>query len=1182
MYQLLMVTVLSFLGMVESTTAEGLIGNAGYEKGAESWTWFPSGGVRAERFIDGRVKENGRQSIRLSNKSSYEGNVFALLHQTVEGLKSDTLYRISLWCKGQGNTNENWFGGGPKWALRCKFPEGDFDWQWKFIDYRTGPKETTFQVIAGLESPVKALWVDEVTMTEVTGNEPMVLPVRVVKGLAPSLRFYPVTTSSSRHRPTVKVRSATDSAFGVDVQVSRDSDHLIFDLDVRDANVDPVVAGESLYLSDSIQMAIDTKPHEFKRSYTQSCYELGFAFLPSGSVAHYAWQTGSQSSFDFSQVKATGQRNTDGYNLQIVIPWEALSLDPAKLPSSVGVDILVNDGSKGRRFVEWTPGIGWGKRPDQYARLLLTSNTQYVILDQRDYEDTDWIQGVWAEYARMDLPAGPLTVSVVSPLEKSISLFETTLPAVLAGSTRQVQFVYPASLLKDQGEYRLVSEPGHSSEVTFSRFNISQQITLKVKEISARMDLIRRVILTTPEVKTDSYVTSGLAVAERFFPRMKNYKLNDKTQAQWALLQVAEMEEVLNHLERNIKRAQESGVIRVSRPTGDAVELRNGIFYTQTRTGDDSKTEKIRPVFLMGFCGWEELIRDFSIVRDLGFTLSDIERSPAWDMQPDGTLKEGGKILLDALDAAKVNGIKADVSVCPHGLPDWLMSSDPEISPVQGGGFVRYNIDHPRAREVLGQWITALTGAAKGRDSLFSFFISNEPVYGHSGRDTYSRPEWIAFLQKRHQNIQALNNVYQTKYASFDEVPVPAIAMPSTVELRRAYYDWCCFNQEHFARWHAWINGIVKSKIPKAYTHSKVLPHAWSQGSFQEGIDPELICGITDLAGNDSYFYYDGGAYAYQWQGQEIWYELLHSFRGQPVLDSEVHFLREVPEPVATPAACTRAMIWQGALHHRVAAEIWGWSDVQSGGLEGNITQHPANLYAAGQAALDLNRLAEPVAAVNQAKPDVALLFSMSSVFWQDDYYEAVKEIYTGLNFMGKSVTFVSERQLAGRTLPPVDAIIVPQATHVNDATVAVLAKYVQSGGKLLLAGKESLMLNEYHQRRTLPKELSKLSQMAVEKDEQHISLVMEEWLMKSGTSVTHLKDVATGKSCWGVEYRIVPWQGGMLVPLMNLLTESRTIQVPIKGTAVDLMSGEKIDLSHVTLEPMQPRMLEVKNANTR
>jgi hypothetical protein len=1176
-YYFLFAFVLGGLGWVDASRADNLIKNAGFEEDVSSWVWFSSGGVQAEKFIDGQVKEAGKQSVRLSNKSSYQGNVFALLHQTVDGLKPNTVYRISLWCKGRGNTGENWFGGGPNWATRCKFPAGDFDWQWKYIDYRTGPKETTFQVIVGLESPVTALWVDGVEMEEISPSEPKVLPARVIKGLASDLRFYPVTVSPDRNMPAVKVRSATDLAFGVDVQVSRDSECLIFDLDVHDETAGPAVSGESLYAYDSVQLAIDVLPQEFKNSYTQSCYELGFALLPSGSVAQYAWQTGSQGSFDFSRVKATGQQHKGGYRLQIAIPWKTIGVDPAKLPSSVGVDILVNDGSKGRRFVEWTPGIGGGKRPDQYARLLLTPSTQYVILNQREYEDTDWIQGVWAEYARTDLPAGPLTVSAVSPSGKSIRLFETTLPVALAGTTRQVQFVYPAGLLKEQGNYRLVYTPGRSDDVNFLRFNLSQQITLKVKEISTRVDIIRREISKMPEIKADSYVTAGLAVAERFLPRMKNFNLNDKARAQWALLQVTEMGEVLDRLERNIKRAQESGAIRVPCLTGETVELHNGIFYTQTRVGDDSKTEKIRPVFLMGFCGWEEMIRDYAIVRDLGFTLGQIERSPAWDMQPDGTLKEDGKILRDALDAAKVNGLKTDVAVCPQGLPDWLLSSNAEIGKIEGAGFVRGNIDHPQVREVLEKWLNLLTGVTKGKWASFSFLISNEPAYGQSGRDVYSRPQWIAFLQKRHKDIQTLNSLYQTKYASFDEVPVPALAMPSTVEVRRAYYDWCCFNQEHFAGWHAWLNQIVKSKCPKAYTHSKILPHAWNQGSFQEGIDPELICGITDLAGNDSYFYYDGGAYAYQWQGQEIWYELLHSFRGQPVLDSEIHFLREVPEPVAVPSACTRAMIWQGALHHRVAAEIWVWSDVQFGGMEGNITLHPANLYAAGQAALDLNRLAEPVAAINQAEPDVALVFSMSSVFWQDDYYEAVKKIYTGLNFMGKSVTFVSERQLAGGMLPRVGAIIVPRATHVNDATVAALEKYVQGGGKVLWAGEENLMWNEYHQRRDLPRGLAKLAKISIDGDEQNVSRAIDEWLLKEGITITHLKDAATGKACWGVEYRIVPGQGGTLVPMMNLLTEARTVQLEVKGIAVDLLTGEKIDLSHVSLEPMQPRLIEVK-----
>src|SRR5262249_26069602 len=155
-----------------------------------------------------------------------------------------------------------------------------------------------------------------------------------------------------------------------------------------------------------------------------------------------------------------------------------------------------------------------------------------------------------------------------------------------------------------------------------------------------------------------------------------------------------------------------------------------------------------------------------------------------------------------------------DWLLSPHYFPEWAFAQAPGV---RGGGpgFIGFNIDHPVARKVVGDFASKMSKALKKESALFTICLSNEPVYDQSGRNAESRSEWIAWLKKTHGNIEALNELYGTSYTNFDSVPVPAIGLKSTVPENRAYYDWVRFNQQHFADWHAWMRGVLKQNLPE-------------------------------------------------------------------------------------------------------------------------------------------------------------------------------------------------------------------------------------------------------------------------------------------------------------------------------------------------------------------------------
>ena len=111
------------------------------------------------------------------------------------------------------------------------------------------------------------------------------------------------------------------------------------------------------------------------------------------------------------------------------------------------------------------------------------------------------------------------------------------------------------------------------------------------------------------------------------------------------------------------------------------------------------------------------------------------------------------------------------------------------------------------------------------------------------------------------------------------------------------------------------------------------------------------------------------------------------------------------------------------------------------------------------------------------ATPHIAILYTRNSLYWQkDDYPRIVKAAYTALTFLGEPVTFVTERQLAEGTAAAVQAIVLPQANHVADATVAALIQFVAKGGKLIAVGDGNLGFDEYNRKRSVPRSLKPAS----------------------------------------------------------------------------------------------------------
>jgi hypothetical protein len=653
----------------------------------------------------------------------------------------------------------------------------------------------------------------------------------------------------------------------------------------------------------------------------------------------------------------------------------------------------------------------------------------------------------------------------------------------------------------------------------------------------------------------------GKAVAQRFvdFARAGT---NGPLNLAWAKMHfdgLAEVAQVLDEAERVEQR--NAPVLDWTPPKPGPVKIRNGTFYSRGR-----------PCFFYGYGHFNSVIEDLPNFPALGASLIQDGRAGPSSMNADGTLGEGALAVLSGLDRAAQFGMRDDFLLSPHYYPAWGWAPDLASGSI---GF-NFNIFHPKSRAVLSQWATAMAGRIKDKPALQSICLANEPAYNASGRDLYSRPLFIDYLKGKHHSIDRLNALYGTAYTNFDQAVVPPCAMPAEAGAQRAYYDWTCFNNKMFADWHAWLGSVLKSHGVKAPTHSKICVfQTLDRDKVGWGVDPELMCHATDLAGCDAYapYAWHSGKYVYDFLGQEFYYDLLHSFRGQPVFNSENHLSTDGSGPAHVPMNHTRSVLWQGGLHHQGSTTIWVWEMSTDPSLSGNIYFRPGNIFAGGRAMLDLNRLAPEVTAINNARPRVALLYSPPSIFWEEKYKKTLFSLYTALNFMGEPITFVSERQLAAGTAPKVNWLIVPKATHIFDTTPAALAAFTKSGGRILLIGGDSLSRDEYDRPLASQPESAVLEPGA---NDQAMADLLRAALRPLPTA--DLRESHSGRPAWGVEFRVVPTGKATLVPMINFNQDARTVNLPkwAGQQALDLLSGETVDLNSIPLEPMLPRLLRI------
>jgi len=604
------------------------------------------------------------------------------------------------------------------------------------------------------------------------------------------------------------------------------------------------------------------------------------------------------------------------------------------------------------------------------------------------------------------------------------------------------------------------------------------------------------------------------------------------------------------------------------------IAIRDGHFQGMRRW-PDGRTEA-SPIIFTGHGHFDQVRRDLPKFDDYGVNVIQIEIGPTSTVVgPEATDTRRLEDLLGTFDRAAEHNVSICLLLSPHYFPEWAFKQYPHLSRCEGG-FIKFCIDAPEARDVVARHIRLVISKVKEKIALHSICLTNEPIYRTCADDEYTKSLWAGHLNRKFKgDMEEAKEKLRTNGPSFEEFPIPDWR---SIQATPLYYEWCVFNHQRFADWHRWMADVVHDVAPEIAVHAKIMPTILDRRAIANGVDPLLFSRLSQVNGNDCWCMYrhEEGEYAQEWLTQNMFYDLLRSFGDKPIFNTENHIIKD-RERATIPWQHVRTALWQGAIHGQCATTIWVWERTfdEASDFAGSIMHRPLCVRAVGETSLDLMRFSREVTALQNARPGVGLLYSIASIVYEDAYLAELKNVYEALNFTGRRICFLPAPRLAERSGLP-DILIAPNAWHVETETAEALAQFVERKGKLIIVGKGPER-NEHDEplQANLVSALARATEIDAGLEPRKLRSILLQHL--AGPAIWPAD--SRGGIAWGVEWLDVHLGSRWLLNAVNLLRREATIRWTLPDGRIpriaNLLSGQKHD-GEMSLKPMEPLLAQV------
>lgn len=1161
MVAVLAVACLNGPALAQEPIARNLVRNSSFEDliaGTPIGWRLEPGAAGAEWSVSEGSARSGLRCVKVVNHAARSPHVFGRLVTDV-ALEPGEAYTLSCYVKS-ADPGVAWLGTGKDWQFRYSAEPSP---EWTRIVGTFVADAGSLQVMFVSESPTEGILIDDVQLVRGT-----VAPDYYYEGaLQPGQGALEVHTTDipqpganlipnpSFEQPEGGLPSGwrwdprnTDATATLDYTVARSGR-----CSLRLTNGTDF--GAHVYGMLTLAEPVQVKP---STSYTLSCFfrtiDDTIAWIGGGPdwLVRLRAPRGKSEWHRASLVFRTGPEQTS-FELMAITesPTKGVWLDDAKLEEGAVATAFIPEGK------ESAPQIN-ADIPSEVA-----------IGTTLDLGATLWLPPALAPaslIARLGQPDGRTYVSLEGaaavPEGVSVARLRYGVPEGAAGPCRLTLLLTAADgveIAAQSFDFTLVTAHEQEQRLAALRARLpSYRDRLESLRAAGRDAAYALVQLTVLE-QFSGFVEEDLSVAE-------------VVRARQQLDEMDAVEGLLNHELSELEAS--SAELQVPRYVTSPIGIADGAFRARVRW-PDGRFEEDWPVIFTGYGHFGAVKRDLELMPDYGMNIIQVEFGPNSVLPSEDTVSlDAVEEFIALLDRAAAANVAVNLLLSPHYAPQWMYDKWPEVGGVDGG-FIRFSVDSPHTRSVHERFLRTAIPLLAGRPALHSFCLSNEPIYVNPSSDPENRRAYTRWLRERYGTVEAAAAAHGTAYRSFDEVPI----LPGAVEelTPRARYDYIRFNNDRFAGWHRWMADIVHEYAPDTPVHAKIMNTVFATQLQAWGVDPELFCALSQIAGNDCWKYYTHrqGQYANGWQGENMFFDLLRSIAGQPIYNSENHVIPDRDLEWVDPNHI-RNIIWQSAIHGEGASTMWVWERTFDPGSDfaGSIMHRPACAEAHGRTGLDLLRLGREVNAFQTAPARVALVYSIASLVYSADSERILGRTYEALNFTGEKLDFITERQLAAGKASQYELVVAAGVTHLPADAYEGLRRYLADDGRVLTVGRGCLEKDDFDRPvdRALPGKVVGLEEKPARELRPELATVLDS--LGAGRPIRVL-GADSDEEPWGVEWLSTEHDGRVLVNLTNYLNEPvrlRLAGLP-EGQRLELLSGEPVsDL--IEIEPLGVRLI--------
>ena len=311
-------------------------------------------------------------------------------------------------------------------------------------------------------------------------------------------------------------------------------------------------------------------------------------------------------------------------------------------------------------------------------------------------------------------------------------------------------------------------------------------------------------------------------------------------------------------------------------------------------------------------------------------------------------------------------------------------------------------------------------------------------------------------LKTKYGKISSLNRIWDSQYQSFTDVKAPAThnARPVDEVNRAAWYDWACFNNRRFTDYLKWIKSEMRKFDPDIPICAGGTSSMLSSSNSVTGIDEEKIINEVDDV-------------------------ILNESGRSPIFSDLFLSLSEKKKVMADPemGGGVHGILLQ-FLHGKSDISKWWWASAPSSEyLHMNQSSLPhskiislSDINEVLRIGLDVRRLSSEIAEFIQPEPEVAILYSKTSIIQvpphlvqagRTPYIDAVYSVWEGSRFLGCRIGFVSEKQILAGKLAKFKLLIIPAAKYIIPDVATAIVSYIKEGGTVVVIP-ESFIFDQY------------------------------------------------------------------------------------------------------------------------